>query len=72
MCSLLRLPASDKKTVPSHDAKQIATIRLTETTDHRLTESSNNRKCHELQIFLVRSLHAGIPYPPNPRGTPES
>ena len=72
MCSLLRLPASDKKTVPSHDAKQIATIRLTETTDHGLTKSSNNRKCHARQIFLLRSLHGGILYALNPRGTRES
>ena len=67
MCSLLGIPASDRKTVPSHDAKQIATLRLTEATDHGLTESSTNRKCHALQIFLLRSLHGGILYTLNPR-----
>ena len=72
MCTLLGLPVSDRKTLPSNDAKQIATLRLIETTDHGLTENSNNRKCHALQIFLLRSMHGGILYALNPRGTRES
>ena len=72
MCTLLGLPVSDRKTLPSHDAKQIATLRLIETTDHGLTESSTNRKCHAPQIFLLRSMHGVILYAPNSRGTRES